>query len=884
MWWRIRALVAGDRAAHELREEMRFHQELLAEEYARRGVSARDAADAARRRFGNTTYLTEESRSMWRWTTVDSLLQDVRYAARSLRASPTFTLAAALTLALGIGATTAIFGIVDAVMLRPLPYRSSEQLVSLYSTQGRQAGQRVPPSHPDFLDWSRQASSFEGMVFARGESLLRTDGESAERITVGFMSDGFFPLLGIAPELGRAIQPDDERAGAPPVLVLAHRTWMSSFGGDPAVVGRTITTDRGVYTVVGVMPDSFRWPEWASSWAPLASATFLAPALAPRDFRVDNRVLARLRPGVPAPRVSAELDAIARRLAAEHPKENTDWSITTVSLRDEIVGPVQRPLWILLGAVTGLLLIACANVGNLSLARASSRVREVGVRMTLGASRVRVVRQLLVESTVLALAGGVLGVVVARFAIDALVRLAPPDLPRMSEVALDLRVLGAAFGMCLVAALLFGIAPALHVSAQSLTSAVKEGGRGSGRGRRGARMRTGFVIVEIALASALVIGSVLLVKSFARIRSADPGFEPEHLLTLRLEPKETRYDTPARLLALFDAIRDEVARVPGVRSASYVNHLPIGRAGVATTVEPDGAVAAPGTQPQWALYRLADSAFFRTTGQRVVRGHGFEPGDMTPSSTAILVNESLARQLWKDADPIGHRLRVFKQLGGRDDFQQPIDAQVIGIVRDITDFTLSSSASPEVYLPFTVNPWRSVFLVARTADDPAAVAPAVRKAVQRIDREIPVKQALGVDELMAMFRSRRRFDTTLVTAFGACALLLASLGIYGIVAYGVTQRRQEIGVRAALGAQPRDLLRLFVRQGLLLAAAGALAGTAIAAALGRSIESLLFGVAATDAVTYLEVALAIVIVAALASWIPALRATRVDPSLAMRGE
>ena len=882
IWWRARALFGRERFGRELRDEMRFHHEMLVEQYVRDGMSAADAADAAKRRIGNTTYVAEESRMVWGIPALDSVTQDVRYAFRSLRASPAFTLAAAFTLALGIGATTAIFSVVDGVLLRPLPYAGSDRLITLHTSPPGQRNQ-TPPSLPDFRDWKAQNTVFEQVVYTYGDAVMITGKDGAERMTLSTITDGFFPMMGVRPLLGRTLTADDERPGAERALVIGHQLWVERYGADPSIIGQKVSTDLGGFTIVGVMPPSFRWPDWAQAWSSFAASPFPHTKLENRGFRVDARVLAKLKPGVSQARMQTELDAIGKRLAAEYPDTDKDLGIFAMPLLDQQTGDLKRPLYTLLGAVAGLLLIACANVGNLSLARSGARQREVGVRMAIGASRWRIVRQLLVESLVLATIGGVLGLLVAKLALVGLLRLAPQDLPRLQEIGIDVRTVAFAAGICMLSAILFGIAPAFHVSSGNLVGAVREGGRGSGRGRQSARLRTGFVVAEIALASALVIGSSLLLKSFSRMRGADVGFEPEHLLTVRLEPSQLKYDSQDRMLALYRQVAEQVQRIPGVERASFINHLQVSRAGVVTDVDVEGVKSAPGQTPN-AMYRLVDSAYFRVAGQRVVRGRGFTPADMTPASTAIIINEALAKQLFDKGDPIGRRITVYKQLGGTEDFRQPVAGQVVGVVADVQDYDLTASAYWEVYLPFTVNPWRSAYLVARTKGDPALVVPAVQRVLASIDPNLPVKNTMPVRRMMSDQLARRRFNTTMLSVFGATALLLATLGIYGIIAYSVSQRTQEIGVRAALGAQPRDLISLFVRGGLGLALGGAALGMVLASALGRTIQSLLFGVTAMDWATFAQVSFVVLAVAGLASWLPARRATRVDPVTAMRAD
>lgn len=877
LWWKLRTWLAGDRMERELRDELEFHKEML----ARDGHSLHDA----RRRLGNLTSIQEESRLQWGFPRLESLVNDARFALRTLRSNPAYTIAASLTLALGIGATVAIFTVVDAVMLRPLPYRDGDALVSLYSTPQQQQQQgRIPISFPDFRDLKARQKALSSVAFARGDALRIRGDMGAEAVTVAFVTEGMFPLLGVAPLFGRTLAPDDDRPGAPPTIVLGYRVWMDRFGGDPAIVNQTISTVSGPYTVIGVMPRAFAWPEWAEGWSALHNAPIEAAEFERRAYRVDARTIGRLAPGVSVDQADAALAQLGKQLAAEYPNDNAEITLRAASYRGEVIGPVQQPLLVLLAAVVGLLLIACVNVSNLSLARASTRVREIGVRLAIGASRTRIAGQLMVESVVLSLVGGVLGSFIAWAGVRALLRVAPADLPRLAEITPDVRVLAFAVVAAAVAAVLFGLAPGLAVSSENLSQAVREGGRGAVGSRRSARLQSAFVIAEVAIAVALVIGSGLLVKSFANLRDARPGYDPDRLISLRIEPLPEKYPAPQQKLQLYNEIRSAVALLPGVERASYINHSPASRAGVVTPIESDGE-ARPGGQPAQAWYRLVDTGYFETMRQRVVRGRPFTPSEIDAGGGAgvAMVNEALARALWGADDPLGKRVVAFKQSSGANAGSR-IESRVIGVVEDIKDYDVSARSFAEIYLPFPANPWRSMFLAVRTTNDPRTLIPAIQRAVTAIDRDLPVRRTLAVEQLMRERLARRSFNASIVSAFGIVALLLASFGIYGIVAYGVAQRTQEIGVRAALGASSSQLVRVFVGRASVLALAGALLGAGLAALLGRGLEGMLFGVAARDVATFAEVGVAVLAVAAVAAWLPARRALKVDPVIAMRAD
>jgi len=808
----------------------------------------------------------------------------MRHVIRSLRHAPGFSLLAVLAIALGIGASTAVFSVVNGVLLQPLGYTNPQRLVMLYSRHPAQ-GDFFPPSYLDFVDWRAQAPALAGTAFLRGETILVRGSEGAERSTVALASDGFFRLMGVPPFLGRTFTADDERPGAPRVAVLHYDFWQTRFGGDRGVIGRTLDTPEGSYTIVGVMPATFDFPAWASIYSPLTPVAGSIPALTKRAFRVDQVVIARLAPGVSQAAAAAQLRSVARRLEQAYPAENRGWTTTTTPLRDVVTGDVRAPLVAISWAVALVLLIACANVASLMLARATGRTREMALRMALGAGPWRVARRLVAESLTLAAMGGVAGVSLAWAGIRLLRAAAPRNLPRVDEIALDPPVLGFAVVACALSAVLFGLLPALQAARTDVTTAMREGSAGSGRGARGHRVRAVLVVTELALALVLLVGSTLLIQSVARVRAVNPGFDANQLLVVPLEPPEGRYDTPEKLAAVYERIREAVGALPGVRSAAMINHMPMTGTGVTTRLEIPGRPApAAGEEPS-AVYRLVDSRYFGTIGQPVIRGRGFTAADMTPTSTAIVVGDSLARQLWPGRDPVGQRLTTFRQLSGRPDFGQPVAGEVVGVVADVT-FQRLDERQPlaTVYLPFTVEPWRRAFVAARTVGDPAALTGAARRVVMAADADLPVASITTVRSLIAGSLTDRELTTTVLSAFAASALTLAVIGVYGIVAYGVTQRTREIGIRTALGARRGAIVGLFVREGVRLGAVGLAFGIALALGGTRLLESMVYGVSVRDVRTFAAVGLVLVVVAAMASLIPARRAARVDPVEALRRE
>ena len=811
------------------------------------------------------------------------MLHDLRHAFRSLAKTPGFALSAVVALALGIGANTAVFSVVNGVLLRPLGYVDPDRIVLLYATHPQQ-GDFNSPSYPDFRDWREAADGVvAGAAFLRSESLLLRRTEGAEHLNGAHVSEGFFPLLGTKPLLGRTFTPDEERPGGPRVLVLKYAAWQKQFGGDPTVVGRTLDFAEGAYTVIGVMPPAFTYPNWGDAYAPLPTLPQRRESLERRDFRIDNRVIARLAPGVSEAQAAKRLGAVARRLAQAYPAENAGWSAQVVGLREEVVSDVRRSLLVLLGAVAFVLLIACADVANLLLVRASARARELAVRAALGASRWQVARQLLAESLVLAAAGAALGVLLAVWGVRLLKAAAPPDLPRLDEVGVDGSVLAFTALVASATALAFGLVPAVHASRVELQEAMREGTRGAGQGGRSVRVRSALVVGQVALALVLLVGAGLLLESFARLRGTSPGFDPSLLVAVHVQPPPQRYDTPEKLTALFGRLEEALEVLPGVDRAAFVNHVPLSGGSVTTLVRAEGHAPVAGSE-DIALFRTVDAPYFETLGQQVVRGRGFTRADMSAASAVVVVNQALARQYWGATDAVGRRITVFKQALGRPDYNAPIDAQVVGVVKDVAFRDVGDPPIAEVYVPLPVNPWRWGWLVVRGRGDPAALVEPIRRTVVAVDPDISVVRALPATRLLADVLARRQFSMTLLAAFAGTALLLAAVGIYGVISYTVTTRTHELGVRAALGARRRDLLTLVVGAGAKLALAGISLGLVLAAGATRVLESMVYGVGVRDAATFAGCGLLLAAVALAASYVPARRAARVDPMRALRAE
>jgi len=821
---------------------------------------------------------------------MDTLLADLRYAVRTLRHSPAFTIAAVLTLALAIGSNTAVFSVVNGVLLRPLPFPDQDRLFML-GEQSRQGGLR-PPSYPTFLDWQAQASAFAGLAYVRGGGQRLTSAEGVHSILTSFVSAGFFTTMGEPPLVGRLFAPDEERSGAH-VAVLSYDLWQARFGGDPTILGKALSLTAGVFTVVGVLPHDVAYPPWTSEqlYVPLAAVAATERALAQRGFHADCRVIGRLKPGVTLEQARADLDGVAKREAMAYPEFNADWTATWfLPMSDEILGPTtSRQLQVFAVSVALVLLIACVNVANLTLARAGARGRELAVRSALGAGRGRVVRQLFTETMLLAAVGGALGVAAAYAAIALLKRAAPAILPRLETVQVDGWVLAFALGVTLAAATAAGLLPAFRTTRSDLTDALKEGTSGAGVGQRRQRLRSVLVVGEIALAVILVVGAGLLTRSLWRLRMVNPGFEPDGLVTVYIGPPSARAWNPASLTALYTRMEDAARALPGVMSVALTNFTPLSGGGLPSPVQVPGRAADPARDPQvWFMTVSPD--YFRTMRIPIRVGRDFTDADLA-AGTAVLVNEAFARAFLAGQDAIGRQLTLHKAVQGRPDFGEPLPSVVVGVAGDVHHFGLDLPAEPQVYVPFTRNVWGHMTLVVRAATAPAALVAPLRRTVREVDPGIPITMTgssgsmsvvgtLGIEGGLAS----RRFDTWLLGSFAASALLLAAIGIYGLLAYAVGQRRRELGIRLALGASRGDVMSHVVGDGIRLATAGIGLGVLIALAVTRLLAALLYGVGTSDPATFVSVVALLAVVSLIASYLPARRAARVDPMVALRSE
>jgi putative ABC transport system permease protein len=802
---------------------------------------------------------------------------------------PGVSLAVVLTLAFGIGANTAVFSLINSIVLRPLPYPDSGRLYTLFEQDSLGAARQLA-SYPTFLDWREQSNSLSGLAFIRGTGLTYQTSDQSGLLLGAFVSEEFFPTLGVEARLGRALGSDDYLAGNANVAVLSDRVWRSTFGGDSGVIGRTVTLANDAFTIVGVMPRAFAYPNWGQAdtelWLPIPS---LPPpdmaALRQRGFHADSRIVARLKADVPLARAQHQMDAIARRLAAAYPEASAPWTrVSIVSLAEFTVGNTPTRLFMLGGAVAVVLLICCVNLANLYLAQGAARSQEFAIRAALGAGRGRVLRQLLTETVLVASLGGALGMLLAAGAVHLVRVNATARLPRLSEIGVHWGVVALAVGLTVLTAVLFAAVAVRRVASPRLAAFLGErGGTALSRGGRG-RLPAWLLAAQMGLTVVLLIGAALLTRSFWRLSQVDPGFEPNRLVVTQIEPPSPAYDDLEAAVRLYDRVSESVRAVPGVAQVAIINHAPFSGGGLPTRAA-IGHAPTGSSDDLTVLFRTVSAGYFAMMGIPIVAGREFSDADVRGPPGPVLVNDVLARR-WGGTSPVGDRLGVLKAARTRPDFGQPLVGTVVGVVGDVKHFGLDAQPGPVVYVPYTHNPWPAMTLMARTVLPPAQILAAVDRAVRLAEPAIPMTgMGLGAATMDSRIRrsyAPQRLNAALVSAFAIAALLLAGVGIYGVMSYTVTLETREIGVRMALGAAPSNVLGAVVGRVVRIAVVGLVAGMGAALGLTRLITGLLYQVEPTDPATFLIVALVLLVVAFLAGFFPARRAAAVDPMEALR--
>jgi putative ABC transport system permease protein len=794
------------------------------------------------------------------------LFQDIRYGLRTLVKQPTFTAAAVLTLALGIGANTAMFSTINAVLLRQLPYENPDRLVTVWQTNPQKGIDQTTVSAPTFAHWRDENNVFEQLAVYDIDSLVLSGSGEPERLPSAQVSPNFFSLLGVQTVAGRAFTPEENQPGRNRVVILSHGLWQRRFNADPGVVGRTLTLTNAAYTVVGVLPPDFRFIDKADLWSPLPSDDERQNCGSCHFFTV----VGRLKQGVTPVQAQAEMAVLSSRL-----QQQEATGVKVIPLRDYLVAGVRSSLLILLGAVVFVLLIACANVSNLLLARAGMRQKEFSVRTALGATRRRLARQLLTESVMLSLLGGGLGLILAYWFVGAITALLPEGMLR-DEIVLDSKVLGFTLLLSLLTGIAFGLIPAVKASKAEFNELLKDSMRGSTGGVRHARTRRLLIISEVALSVMLLVGAGLMIKSFLLLQKTSPGFNPDNLLTARVFLNATNYPAPHQKAAFFQRVLQEVGTIPGVKSAGAVTSLPLGGSSMSFRFAVEGEAApAPGEQRQ-AQYRAVSPNYFHTMGIPLTGGRDFTESDAADAPGVVIINETMARRLFPDGGALGKRLTIT--------YGKPTPRVVVGVVGDVKHLRLDEGPKPEMYVPSSQNPWPFMTLVMRTTVPPSSIVQSVRERVWSVDKNQPVDKILTADQILYEAVAQPRLYALLLGVFAAVAFILSAVGIYGVMSYLVSQRTHEIGVRMALGARPGDILKLVVRQGMTNVVIGVACGLILSLIVTRVLSSLLYGISATDPNTFIGVPLLLALVALLACLLPARRATKIDPTIALRYE
>ena len=874
LFFRLRSVFRRETVESEMEEELRFHSERQLEKYRNTGMSREEAQRRVRMDFGGLEQVKEECRDARGVSLLETLAQDLRYGWRTLLKSPGFAAAALFTLALGIGANTAIFSVVYGVLLQPLPFRDAARLVLLHETTPKVGD--VSVSYPNFQDWRAQSHSFSEMAAVSNVAFNMTGTSQPENIGGLAVSPNFLSMAGVRPVIGRGFTPDEEKAGTAPVLLLSYALWQSHFGGDRRVIGQTIRLDSRTVTIVGVLPRDFRWVETCDVIEPMGVWATNNGTVAERGDRGDLTVVGRLAAGVRMEQARAEMDGIAARLARAYPQANDQCGVKLQPLRETFSGDARPAMAVLLAAAIFVLLVACANVANLFLMRGAVRAKEMALRIAIGASGGRIVRQILTESFLVALLGGLAGLGLAMAGIPAIARLIPADTLAGASIGMNGAVLLFSASLVVLSVLMFGLAPALHAARGNVHADLKEGGKTTSGGGRN-RWRGLLATSEIALALILLVGAGLMMKSLYRLLAVDSGFRPERVLKMEMSLRTAQYDKDPVVIGFWQQALDRVRALPGVESAAVGTAIPLTDDHSRTDITMEGtALSKPSDYPHPDTH-IVSPGYEKTLGIRLLRGRGFTDADRENAPRVALVNAIVAQRLFPGADPVGKRFSF-----GRN--RAPQWLTIVGVLADTKMYGLANPARLEVYVPFRQTAANEMVLLVKSGMEPAALVSAIRAVVVSIDKEQPIFGIATMQEVVNASVSTRRLTLILLALFSGLALVLASIGIYGVISYSVAQRAREIGIRMALGAQRGDVLRLVLAQGGKISVAGIAIGSAASAGLTWLMAKLLYSVSAVDPATFAAVAFVLAVIAMVASYIPARRALRVDPLVALRNE